>query len=110
MTIPEIIERIQKLNPETELRFLEAFLLGLTVGARLLCSKHPDSNERLRILSQINEINHRLLNRVSALRGGDVFFTVEYSWHAVEEHFDGAPGLGEWVVAFADVALVKHGA
>jgi hypothetical protein len=93
----DVIRRIENLDAESELRCLEAFLLLLTVGARMLLSKNADPDTRLRILIQTNEINHHVLNRIGALRGGDSFFTASYTWRAVEGHFGGAPGLKEWV-------------
>jgi hypothetical protein len=110
VSIGELVERAKDLNPEQELIFLENVLLGLTVGARMLYIKNPNPNDRLRIYVQINDINHHLLNRISALRGGDQFFTMEYTWHSVAGHSGGAPGLSALVVSLANAVLAKQGA
>jgi len=93
----DVIKKIERLDPEAELQCMEAFLLLLTVEARLLVLKSTDRDSRLRALIQINEINHHVLNRIETLRGGNSFFTVSYTWESVAGHFGGAPGLKEWV-------------
>jgi hypothetical protein len=104
------IKRFESLDSESERRCLELLLLGLTVGARMLFIKHPQPETRLRMLVQVNEINHHVLNRVSALCGGDSFFTVEYTWRAVEEHASQIPALEETVTGLVDAVLKKVGA
>jgi hypothetical protein len=106
----QAIKRFESLDPETERRCLESFLLGLTVGARVLFIKHPEPETRLRMLVQVNEINHHVLNRLWTLRGGDSFFTVEYTWRAVREHARHMPALEETVTGLMDAALKRAGA
>jgi hypothetical protein len=71
----KVIRRMEILGPERERRCLEKFLLALTEIVRLLFIRNPDSSMRMQILIQANEINHRVLNRVMALQGGEIHFS-----------------------------------
>ena len=99
------IKKMEALDPEQERKCLERFLLAWTTVVRILSNKHPDSRTRMRILYQTNEINHRILNRVMALQGGDQFFTVSYTWRAVHDHVNTAPEFKEWVTGFLEGLL-----
>ena len=107
--LEQAIKRFESLDPETERRCLESFLYALTNVARYLLAKHADSEARLRILIQVNEINHHALNRFKALSGENSFFTVAYTLHAVEEHASHEPELEELVMGLFDNVLKKAG-
>ena len=104
-----VIKRMETLGPEKERQCLERFLAALTVAVRILYIKNPEPKTRMRILVQTNEINHHVLNRVMTLQGGDKFFTVSYTWHAVEEHVDLAPVMSEYVSGFVEQILKDAG-
>jgi hypothetical protein len=107
--IEEAIIRMKGTPPEKELECLEAFLYALTIAARIAISKTPAAERRWQILANVNEINHRVLNRVRALRGEDDFFTIEYTWKAVGEHARVDAHLEAWVEGAIAAMLTKLG-
>jgi hypothetical protein len=92
----EIYENIDK--PEKE--FLLEFLFQLTLANRRL--QNELSGESLLVASkQMNEINHRVLNRIKGIDGKDSFFGKEYLVEMVPHHIGLAPNINNRVISAA---------
>lgn len=90
------LNRISKLNSSDEVRFYLEFLFHMTIVGRLSWG-NADS------LKQVNEINHRVLNRIRDLRSEKQWSTSEYAVNSIENHVSQAPELeGAVRRAFAD--------
>ena len=77
-----------------------AFLFNLTVAYRSLSDDFATDKEALDNLKQINEINHRVLNRLKAITGNDTFHTREAMPQRVAHHVSLDPKIAS-NVAFA---------
>ena len=89
-------ERIAELGSSDEVSFYLAFLFHMTIVGRMFWG-HADH------LKQVNEINHRVLNRIRDLRSSKQWSTADYAIDSIENHVSQAPELEESVRrAFVD--------
>ena len=75
------------LSLENEKEFLIEFLFELTIAYRALRGGSPNE------LRQINEINHRVLNRLRDLESGEKWSTRKDTLDVIYTHLKNAPGI-----------------
>ena len=105
MDFPEFEEKYLAIEDSRETDFLIAFLFNLTVAYRSLSSEYRSENDAITNLKQINEINHRVLNRLSAISGTDKFHTREALPQSVAHHVNLAPQISTDVAFAAERAF-----
>ena len=89
-------ERIAELGPSDEISLYLEFLFHMTIVGRMFWG-HADH------LKQVNEINHRVLNRIRDLRSAKQWSTSNYAIDSIENHVSHAPELEDSVRrAFSD--------
>jgi hypothetical protein len=94
-------------RPEEEI-FLIEFLFNLTVAYRTVFSSEGEDSESMQFgLKQINELNHRLLNRLRDLRAGEKWSTQQDTLEMVEHHIKLSPIISGWVGRAASDAFNK---
>jgi len=86
-----------------EKEFLMEFLFELTIAYRSLRGSAPDE------LWQINEINHRLLNRVRDLENGEKWSSKEDTLDMIYIHLRNAPAIAGEVSLASKKAFEKVG-
>lgn len=77
---------------ENEEVYLIEFLFQLTIVYRDL-NESLEGDERKVTLAQINEINHRILNRVRDIRAGEKWTTRSATSERIRAHCEEAPKL-----------------
>ena len=100
MEFPEFEEKYLAIGEPKESEFLIEFLFNLTIAYRSLSESFATDHEALDNLKQINEINHRVLNRLKAITSSDKFHTREAMPQRVAHHVGMAPEIAS-NVAFA---------
>jgi len=86
------------IDPELEEEFLIHLLFELTIAYRSVSSdEKEDCNHIQDGLKQINEINHRVLNRIRDIRQNGDWFTKESTWEMIEHHINLSPLISGWV-------------
>ena len=99
---------LKRLEEET---FLIEFLFNLTVAYRTVFSTEDENSGDIQFgLKQINELNHRLLNRLRDLRTGEKWCTQQYVVEMVEHHVKISPIISGWVGRAASDAFNKTNA
>lgn len=83
---PKEEEFIFAQETETEISVWIEFLFQLTIGGRSFTNQSPE-------LEQINEINHRVLNRIRDLRDGEKWSSVEDTFEMIGRHVSSAPTI-----------------
>ena len=91
---------------ERELEFLHEFMFQLTILGRLVHIDLEDES-KLQALKQINELNHRILNRVRDLGNEESWCKKEYLIRMVSHHISLAPKIESGVISAATKALAK---
>ena len=79
-------------NPEKERRYLLELLFELTIVFRDQQITTAGEN-RMEALKQINEINHRVLNRIRDIEAGEKWTSRESTGQRILSHLDKAPNL-----------------
>jgi hypothetical protein len=96
------------LNRSEEEAFLIAFLFNLTVAYRAIFSIEDEDSKNIQFgLEQINEINHRLLNRLQDLRVGEKWTTQQNTLERIAHHAKLSPIITGWVGRAASDAFNK---
>lgn len=89
-------KRIAELGSSDEVSLYLEFLFHMTIVGRMFWG-HAEH------LKQVNEINHRVLNRIHDLRSTKQWSTADYAIDSIENHVSQAPELEDSVRrAFAD--------
>ena len=86
--------------------FLIEFLFELTIAYRALNAESAENNIPYG-LKQINELNHRLLNRLRDLQNGETWSTKEDTLEMIEHHIRLAPFISGWVSVAVKKALTR---
>ena len=79
-------------NPENEKKYLIELLFQLTIVFRDQ-NESLSGDERRISLVQINEINHRILNRIRDLGVGETWTTRKATGERILKHLERAPKL-----------------
>jgi hypothetical protein len=96
--ISNFSKRYLGLERSEEEVFLIEFLFNLTVAYRTVFSSEGEDSEAIQFgLKQINELNHRLLNRLRDLRVGEKWSTQQSTVDIVEYHAKLSPIISGWV-------------
>ena len=93
-------KKVEGLNSEQERLFWIEFLFEMTIVGRLFWG-HPDE------LKQVNEIDHRVLNRIRDLADEDQWSSSDYVPNHLVRHVSLAPKLEESVRNALDRALKR---
>lgn len=93
-------ELIADLGGDAEISVWLDFMFQLTIAGRSFAN---DARE----LGQINEVNHRILNRIRDLRDGEKWSTAEYTIGMIEEHVSTAPAIHGHISRAFRVALKR---
>lgn len=97
-----------ELKRSEEEAFLIEFLFNLTVAYRTVFSSVGEDSEAIQFgLKQINELNHRLLNRLRDLRAGEKWSTQQSTVEIVEHHVKLSPIISGCVGRAASDAFHK---
>lgn len=80
------------MNPEDERKYLIELLFQLTIVFRDQ-NETLSGDERQTSLVQINEINHRILNRIRDLDQGEKWTTRKATGDRILKHLENAPKL-----------------
>jgi len=102
----QTFETIYEQVGSNELEFLHEFMFQLTILGRLIHLDF-DGDDRLSAAKQLNELNHRILNRVRDLGKEDPWCKREYLLKMVSHHTKLAPQIESGVVNSASKALSK---
>jgi hypothetical protein len=96
-----------------EIEVLQEFLFQLTVACRCVGGAEGSKGqlageELITAYRGINEINHRVLNRIRATKTGDESFAPDYVERMVLHHARHVPSIAGYVAWALDRALAKH--
>lgn len=91
---------------DKEHEFLLEFMFQLTILGRLI-HLELDGENRLNASKQLNELNHRILNRLRDLGKEDPWCNKEYLLKMVPHHIGLAPQIKSGVINAASKALAK---
>jgi hypothetical protein len=106
--ITNFSKRYLSLERSEEEIFLIEFLFNLTVAYRTVFSSEGEDSAEIQFgLKQINELNHRLLNRLRDLRAGEKWSTQQSTVEIVEHHVKLSPIISGWVGRAASDAFNK---
>lgn len=94
---------------DKELEYLLEFLFQLTIYGREI-HRHDSSEKQFVALSQLNEINHRVLNRVIDLGSMKPWSDREYLVRMVPHHVQLGKGIESGVGNAASRAFEKYNA
>lgn len=96
--ISNFSKRYLGLKRSEEETFLIELLFNLTVAYRTVFSSEGEDSAEIQFgLKQINELNHRLLNRLRDLRAGEKWCTQQYVVEMLEHHVKLSPIISGWV-------------
>lgn len=102
-------QRLRQIPVEKEEEVLEEFLFELTIAFRAVRSiEGLQGDDLIKALRMINEINHRVLNRIRALRTDRQSSFPDYVAEMVTHHVHQAPVIAGWVGAALDRALKRY--
>lgn len=105
MSFIECYEQVE----DKEFEYLLEFLFQLTIYGREVHS-YASSEKQFVALSQLNEINHRVLNRVRDLGSAEPWSDREYLVHMVPHHVKLGKGIEGGVGNAARRAFEKYNA
>ena len=107
-TINDFRKRYLGLKNEEEQAFLIEFLFCLTICYRTVFSIEEEEPADIQFgLKQINELNHRILNRLKDLRTGEDWSTQKDTVEMIEHHVKLSPIISGWVGRAASDAFSK---
>lgn len=110
MTSLPLKDRLRKIPPDKEIEILEDFLFELTIAIRSVFPiEQMESETSIQGLRMINEINHRVLNRIRDLRAGRNALP-DYVAEMVTHHVRQAPAIAGWVGTALERALARYDA
>jgi hypothetical protein len=110
MTSSLLKDRLRQIPADKEIEILEDFLFELTIAFRSIFPiEELESETLIQGLRMINEINHRVLNRIRDLRAGRDTFP-DYISEMVTHHVCQAPAIAGWVGTALERALARYDA
>jgi len=85
-------------SPEEKIVFYTSFANRLTIANRVVWSnKEINLADQVEQLKWLNEIMHRVLNRLLAHQQGDVRDDEENTWNMIKHHVSQSPAIGGYV-------------
>jgi len=96
-------EKLYSAIVQNEEDFLIELLFELTISFRVL----NEEKGSIRNLSQINEINHRILNRLRDLKSGENWSSKNYLVDNINRHVKSAPDISGYIGAAISRAYDK---
>lgn len=112
MSLNQLEERLRQIPADREIDFLLEFMFELTIvlrGAPIFPRWRLGRRARMSV-SMLNEIHHRILNRIRDLRNGENWSSPNYVPEMVVYHVRQAPNLIGYIGAALERALAKHDA
>lgn len=112
VSLNHLKERLRQIPSEGEIDVLLEFMFQFTIvlrGAKIAPPWRWRSKSTIEV-AMINEIHHRLLNRVRDLRNGEKWSSADYVPDMVIHHVKQAPMIAKYVGAALERALANQGA
>src|SRR5579871_1389338 len=92
------VERIGSLTPEQRLHFYEILAHRLTTSMRLWSDPSLSDAQKVELMKWLNEIQHRVVAKISVLRRGHHEWTEEDSWADIQFYIAQCPAIGPTVL------------
>ncbi|MEC4725165.1 hypothetical protein HWQ46_06310 [Shewanella sp. D64] len=105
MKISKFEEQYLALSNQEE-KFLIELLFELTISYRAISIEYKE-NDITYALKQVNELNHRILNRLRDLKNEEPWSTKEETVEMINHHIKLAPYISGWVGTAASKAFSR---